>query len=211
MGEGEVQKRSYPNSVGRHTGTAGWELVRGRSTSPPTASAWPSEAAQLLTAPQCPAGVRTVILDGSQVALQVHESCGHPTELDRVFGQEASFAGTSFLTPEKLGTFRYGSEAVTIVADATVPGGLGTFGYDDEGVAATRTVLVDQGRFTGYLSSRDTATELEATLARLGVQAPGGGPLRLQRHGAGGRLEPHPHRAHDQHQPRAGGVAPWRT
>ena len=84
-----------------------------------------SEAAQLLTAPPCPPGVRTVILDGSQVALQVHESCGHPTELDRVFGQEASFAGTSFLTPEKLGTFRYGSEAVTIAADATVPGRAG--------------------------------------------------------------------------------------
>ena len=176
VGEGEVQKRSYPNSVGRHTGTAGWELVEELDL-PAHGERVASEAAQLLTAPQCPPGVRTVILDGSQVALQVHESCGHPTELDRVFGQEASFAGTSFLTPEKLGTFRYGSEAVTIVADATVPGGLGTFGYDDEGVAATRTVLVDQGRFTGYLASRDTATELEATLARLGVPAPGGGPL----------------------------------
>ena len=121
--------------------------------------------------------MRTVILDGSQVALQMHESCGHAIELDRVFGTEASFAGTCFLTPEKLGNFRYGSEVVNITADATMPGGLGTFGYDDEGVAATRTVLVDQGRFLGYLTSRDTAAELEATLARLGVPAPGGGPL----------------------------------
>ncbi len=61
--------------------------------------------------------------------------------------------------PDMLGTFRYGSEAVTISADATSPGGLGTFGYDDEGVAAQRTVLVDQGLFTGYLSSRETASQ----------------------------------------------------
>jgi TldD protein len=176
VGEGEVQQRSYPNSVGRHTGTAGWELVE-EVDLPGHAERVASEAVQLLTAPQCPSGERTVILDGSQVALQVHESCGHPTELDRVFGQEASFAGTSFLTPEKLGTFRYGSEAVTITADATLPGGLGTFGYDDEGVAATRTILVDQGRFTGYLSSRDTAAELEETLGRRGTSPAGGGPL----------------------------------
>ncbi len=177
VGAGEVQKRSYPNSVGRHTGTAGWELVESLDL-PAAAERVAGEAVQLLTAPQCPAGVRSVVLDGSQVALQVHESCGHPTELDRVFGQEASFAGTSFLTPEKLGAFRYGSEAVTIAADATVPGGLGTFGWDDEGVAAARTVLVDRGRFTGYLSSRETAVELEETLGALGVAPPGGVPLR---------------------------------
>jgi len=177
VGEGEVQKRSYPNSVGRHTGTLGWELVESLDL-PAAGERVASEAVQLLTAPQCPTGVRSVILDGSQVALQVHESCGHPTELDRVFGQEASFAGTSFLTPEKLGTFRYGSDAVTIAADATVPGGLGTFGWDDEGVAAARTVLVDRGRFTGYLSSRDTAVELEETLGALGAGPPDALPLR---------------------------------
>ena len=111
----------------------------------------------LLTARPCPSEVTTLILDPTQTALQVHESCGHPIELDRVLGTEASYAGTSFLTPDKRGHFRYGSDAVTIVADATVPGGLGTFGYDDEGVPAQRTVIVEHGIFRNYLTSRETA------------------------------------------------------
>ena len=94
------------------------------------------------------------------LALQVHESCGHPIELDRVFGTEASYAGTSFLTVEKLGEFRYGSDIVNIVADATAPGGLGTFGYDDEGVKASRTDIVKDGVFSGYLMSRETAPRI---------------------------------------------------
>ncbi|MGH2369355.1 MAG: TldD/PmbA family protein [Chloroflexota bacterium] len=171
VAEGEVQRRSYPNSVGRHTATAGWEFVE-QYDLVGNAERVASEAAQLLTAPTCPGGVRTIILDPTQVALQVHESCGHPTELDRVFGTEASYAGTSFLTPEKLGTFRYGSDVVNITADATVPGGLGTFGYDDEGVAAQRTPLVRNGLFVGYLTSRDTAVELAEVLGGQGPQAP---------------------------------------
>ena len=157
--DGEVQTRSYPNSFGRQMGTAGWELVEGMDLvgNAPRIAA---EAAELLTARPCPSAVTTVILDPTQVALQVHESCGHPTELDRVLGMEASFAGTSFLTPDKLGTYQYGSEMVNITADATAPGGLGTFGYDDEGVAAQRVPLVVQGRFVGYLTDRDTASTL---------------------------------------------------
>ena len=81
----------------------------------------------------------TVILDGTQVALQIHECCGHAIELDRVLGTEAAFAGTSFLTTDKLGDFRYGSPIVNMTADATIPGGLGTFGFDDEGVPAQST------------------------------------------------------------------------
>jgi TldD protein len=93
--------------------------------------------------------------------MQIHESCGHPTELDRVFGTEASYAGTSFLTTDRLDEgFRYGSDLVTIVADATAPGGLGTFGWDDEGVAAQRVDLVRDGIFVGYLSSRETAPRI---------------------------------------------------
>jgi TldD protein len=93
--------------------------------------------------------------------LQLHESCGHPTELDRVFGMEASYAGTSFLTTDKLDAgFRYGSDLVTIVADATTPGGLGTFGWDDEGVAAQAVPLVQDGILVGYLSSRETAPRI---------------------------------------------------
>jgi len=157
--EGEVQRRSYPNSVGRHQGTEGWEFVE-RYDLPGNAGRVAEEAAALLRARPCPAGVTTVILDGSQVALQIHESCGHAIELDRVLGTEAAFAGTSFLTTDKLDNFRYGSDIVNITADATIPGGLGTFGYDDEGVPAHSTPVVRNGLFVGYLTSRETATAL---------------------------------------------------
>ena len=160
--EGEVQRRSYPNSVGRHQGTEGWEFVE-RWNLPENAPRVAEEAAALLKAKPCPAGATTIILDGSQVALQIHESCGHAIELDRVLGTEAAFAGTSFLTVDKLGSFRYGSPAVNITADATIPGGLGTFGYDDEGVPAHSTPVVREGNFVGYLTSRETATTLGQT------------------------------------------------
>ena len=157
--EGEMQQRSYPNSVGRHQGTEGWEFVE-RYDLVGNAPRVAEEAAALLTAKPCPVGVTTVILDGSQLALQVHESCGHAVELDRVLGTEAAYAGTSFLTTDKLGSFRYGSDVVNLTADATIPGGLGSFGYDDEGVPAQATPLVTKGMFVGYLTSRETAAAL---------------------------------------------------
>jgi TldD protein len=107
------------------------------------------------------------VLDTPQLALQIHESCGHPTEADRAFGEEVSLAGASFLVPERLGRFRYGSVHVNLTADAITPGGLGTFGWDDEGVAARRTPLVARGQHVGYLTSRETA-------ARLGLPRSGG-------------------------------------
>jgi TldD protein len=162
--EGEVQNRSYPNSVGRHQGTEGWEFVE-RYDLAGNAGRIAEEATALLRAKPCPPGVTTVILDGSQVALQIHESCGHAIELDRVLGTEAAFAGTSFLTTEKLGSFRYGSDAVNLTADATIPGGLGTFGYDDEGVPAQHTPVVRDGVFLGYLTSRETAADLSRRLS----------------------------------------------
>ena len=160
--EGEVQRRSYPNSVGRHQGTEGWEFIE-RWDLASSAQRVGEEAAELLRAKPCPSGVTTVILDGSQVALQIHESCGHAIELDRVLGTEAAFAGTSFLTTDKLGSFKYGSPSVNITADATIPGGLGTFGYDDEGVPAHSTPVVRDGLFVGYLTSRESAAALGQT------------------------------------------------
>ncbi len=158
---GEVQIRSYPNSVGRHQQARGYEFILEQKL-PENAARIGEEAVALLSADQCPSyDATTVILDSSQVALQVHESCGHPIELDRVLGNEAAFAGTSFLTPDKLGNFRYGSEFVNITADATIPYGLGTFGYDDEGVPAQKTDIVKNGLFVGYLTSRETAQELK--------------------------------------------------
>jgi TldD protein len=157
--EGEVQNRSYPNSVGRHQGTEGWEFVE-RYDLAANAPRIAEEAAALLRAETMEPGTTTVVLDGSQVALQIHESCGHPIELDRVLGTEAAFAGMSFLTTDKLGSFMYGSPLVNMTADATIPGGLGTFGFDDEGVPAQSTPIVREGRFLGYLTSRETAAAL---------------------------------------------------
>lgn len=159
VGEGEVQKRSYPNSFGRHQGTAGYEFIQEWDLVG-NARRMGEEAVALLSAPPCPSGVTTIILDGPQLALQVHESCGHPIELDRVFGTEAAYAGTSFLTPEKYGSFRYGSDIVNITADAVTSTGLGTFGYDDEGAPAQSTDIVKNGLFVGYLTSRETASRL---------------------------------------------------
>jgi TldD protein len=159
VGPGELQRRSYPNGDRELSGCAGWEAIEALDL-PGNAERVGREAAALLEAKGCPSGVKDIILDSTQMVLQIHESCGHPTELDRVFGTEAGYAGTSFLTPEKLGKFRYGSDKVTLVADATVPGGLGTYAYDDEGVPAQRTVLVDRGIFSNYTSSRETAARL---------------------------------------------------
>jgi TldD protein len=165
VAEGLIQVRSYPNSFRGQFETRGYELVHEfdlLSHAPRVAS----EAAQLLTADECPPGRRDLILDGSQIGLQIHESCGHPTELDRVLGTEANYAGLSFLTLDKLGSLQYGSEHVTIQADAVTPRGLGTFGYDDEGVRAQSWNLVDHGRFVGYLTSRETASAVGETTSR---------------------------------------------
>jgi TldD protein len=155
----EHQRRSYPDAGGGWQ-SAGYDYIRGLRLAD-HAGALSEEAVELLSAPQCPSGNMTIVLDPSQLYLQVHESCGHPTELDRVFGTEASYAGTSFLTTDKLAEgFRYGSDLIDIVADATAPGGLGTFGWDDEGVAAQAVPLIKEGIFVGYLSSRETAPRI---------------------------------------------------
>ncbi len=155
---GEVQTRTYP--WGRHQQTRGFEFVLEQDLVG-NAPRLAEQATQLLSADPCPSlEATTIILSGNQVALQIHESCGHPIELDRVLGTEASYAGTSFLTPDKLNAFYYGSESVNITADATLPGGLGTFGYDDEGVRAQRVDIVKNGKFVGYMTSRETAQDL---------------------------------------------------
>ncbi len=160
VGGGEVQSRSYPSSAGRQQVTAGWEAVQAWDL-PGNAERIAGEAVALLTADPCPRDLTTtLILGGDQVALQVHESCGHPIELDRVFGTEAAYAGTSFLTTEKLNSFQYGSEFVNLTAESQRPLGLGTFGWDDEGIPAQSTPIVKDGLFVGYLMSRETASQL---------------------------------------------------
>jgi TldD protein len=166
--EGLFQMRSFPSAHVGMTQQAGWEFVEGlrlEAEAPRVAE----QAAALLQADVCPPKITTLVVDGDQAALQVHESVGHPTELDRVYGTEASYAGTSFLKPDDLGRLRYGSEHMNVTADPTTPRGLGTFAFDDEGVPAARQPIVEAGVLTGFLTSRETA-------ARIGAGA--GGSMR---------------------------------
>ncbi|MGH2697670.1 MAG: TldD/PmbA family protein [Actinomycetota bacterium] len=159
VGENEVQQRSYPGSFRGHFEAGGYEIVE-RMELAGQAERTAEEAVALMTAPECPTGPTTLVLDGHQVMLQVHESVGHPTELDRVLGMEAAFAGTSFVGIPDLGSLQYGSRHVSIQSDATSPGGLGTYGYDDEGVQAQRVDLVREGLLVGLQSSRETAAAM---------------------------------------------------
>lgn len=157
--DGRVQNRSYPSAHGGSSGQAGWEYVEGLELER-EAPRVGEEAAALLVADPCPAAVTTIVIDPEQMVLQVHESVGHPTELDRVYGTEAAYAGTSFLKPDDLGYLRYGSEHMNVTADPTTPFGLGTFGWDDEGAPARRQPVVEGGVLTGYLASRETSAQI---------------------------------------------------
>jgi TldD protein len=178
----EIQKRSFPNSFGGQYQNKGYELVEELDLLG-NARRIGEEAVALHRAPQCPQLKGTLVLDSSQLGLQIHESIGHPIELDRVLGMEANFAGTSFLTLEKLRTLRYGSDIVNVVADATEQHGpgLGTFAYDDEGVAAQCTPIISNGLFTGYISSRETASAIRENRSNGCMRAEGWNRIPLIR------------------------------
>ena len=180
--DGEIQKRSYPNSFGGQFQLKGYELIDEldlASHAPRIAE----EAIALHSADQCPEGVFPLILDSSQLGLQIHESIGHPIELDRVLGSEANYAGMSFLTVDKLNTLRYGSDIVNAVADARLDHGpgLGTFAFDDEGVPAQRIDVIREGQFTGYLASRETAPVIGLRRSNGAMRAAGWSRLPLIR------------------------------
>jgi TldD protein len=162
IGDGEVQRRSYPNSFRGHIAAAGWEHIRTLGLVE-EAERTGTEAVDLLTARECPSEETTLVLDSGQMELQVHESIGHAVELDRVLGTEESYAGASFVRLEDRGALRYGSDLVSVTADATLAGGLGSFGYDDEGVPASRTPIIVDGIFRNFLTSRETAGVVGAT------------------------------------------------
>lgn len=155
IGDGETQVRSYPQSFGQFE-SGGWETVLKwdyLGNAPRIAE----EAAAVLHAAEMEECHKPLILEGSQMALQIHESVGHAIELDRILGWEAAFAGTSHLELPRLGTHRYGSDLMNITADATLPGSLGSFGYDDEGTPAQSVDIVKDGTWVGVLSGRDSA------------------------------------------------------
>ncbi len=159
LAEGELQRRSYPNSFRGHIAAAGWEHIA-KIGLIDEAERTATEAVELLSAKDCPSEVTTLVLDSGQMELQIHESIGHAVELDRVLGMEESYAGSSFVSPEDRGKLRYGSEKVSITADATLSGGLGSFGWDDEGVPAQRVPIIVEGVFQDFISSRETASVL---------------------------------------------------
>jgi TldD protein len=155
----ESQVRSYPASHGGHVAQGGYEHFTALDL-PGEAPRVAAEAVALLAAPACPPGRTTLVLAGEQLGLQVHESVGHAVELDRVLGREASYAGTSFVPADGIGSLRFGSELVNVTADATNPGGLGSYRWDDEGVEGRPVPIVREGVLAGFLSSRETAAEI---------------------------------------------------
>jgi TldD protein len=152
--DGVVQSRSYPAGFGGWSGQAGWEFVEAFALER-EAPRVGEEAVALTRAPVCPPGRTTLVLDTDQMVAQLHESVGHPIELDRILGTEAAYAGTSFLSQADLDRLQYGSELMNVTADATLPGGLGSFAVDDEGSPARREAIVEAGVLRRFLSSRE--------------------------------------------------------
>jgi TldD protein len=180
IGEREVQQRSFPNSFRGHFACKGYEHIRSLGLTE-NAARIAEQAVALHKAPECPSGRTTIVLDPTQLCLQVHESVGHPLELDRVLGMEAAYAGTSFVRPADRGKLRYGSEHVTISCDTTIPGALGSYGFDDEGVAAHRDILIENGTFQRFLTSRETAPVVGDARSNGTMRADGWGVIPLIR------------------------------
>jgi len=178
----DIQKRSYPASFGGQHQLKGYELIdelRLLENAPRIAE----EAVALHSADQCPEGEFDLILESSQLGLQIHESIGHPIELDRVLGSKANYAGMSFLTLDQLGKLRYGSDLVNVVCDARPEHGpgIGTFAFDDEGVPAQSTDIIRGGRFVGYMTSRETAAAVGQARSNGCMRADGWARLPLIR------------------------------
>ena len=158
--EEQLQQRSFPKGFEGNLLQGGEEVFAALKLQE-NVDRVREEAVALCHAPPCPDETVDLILDGSQLSLHIHETCGHPTEADRSLREELSLAGSSFLTPDLLGTgFQYGSHIVNLVADATTPLGPGTFGWDDEGSRANSVDLISRGEFVGFLNSRATSERI---------------------------------------------------
>jgi TldD protein len=140
----------------------GWEVLAGDEVWNWTEelAQLPSQLAEKIKAPSVTPGPTDLVIDPTNLWLTIHESIGHATEYDRAIGYESAYAGTSFATPDKLGSLRYGSPAMNVTADRTVEFGLASVGYDDEGVAAQSWDLVRDGIFVGYQLDRVFAPRL---------------------------------------------------
>jgi TldD protein len=149
---GESQERSYQGGARQ----AGYEFIRSLDLMA-NAPRWAEEAVRKCTADPSPAGIMDLVLDPDHLALTMHESVGHPTELDRILGWESNFAGRSFISPEDVGRLTYGSPIVNFTVDNTMPSGVGSWFYDDDGVAMQTFPIVRQGLLVGLGTTRETA------------------------------------------------------
>lgn len=143
----------------------GWEYLEELDL-PSAGKRIAEEVLQKLDAPQVEPGEGHVILAPSNLYLTIHESIGHPTELDRAMGLEANFAGTSFLSPKDTGKLQYASDIVEVVADRTQAAGLATTGWDDEAVATSRWPIISKGKFVGWQTTREQAAWIGETASR---------------------------------------------
>lgn len=138
----EAQRRTYGGRGRARQG--GWEAVDTEAMLE-SATRISEEAQELLSAPNCPAGRMDLILDPDQMILQIHESIGHPLELDRMLGDERNYAGTSFITPDMIGGYKYGSDLLNVTFDPHRRGQLASYSFDDEGNPAEREHLIQDG------------------------------------------------------------------
>ena len=155
VGKGDAKSRTYappPRTMGYENIDAGDLLTNTDRVA--------QQAIEHLQATDCPVGKKDLILDPLNLALTIHESVGHATELDRVLGYEESLAGRSFAVPDLLNQLEYGSPIVNFVADNTLAHGLATHGFDDDGVPGQRWNIVKEGMFVGYGTSREVAGEI---------------------------------------------------
>ncbi|MEO7196457.1 MAG: TldD/PmbA family protein [Pseudonocardiaceae bacterium] len=170
--------RIHPSVTATAVDRAGGSFESMRTCGPPTARGWeyltgntvwnwdgeltqmPEWLAEKVKAPSVAPGRYDLVIDPTNLWLTIHESVGHATEYDRAIGYEAAYAGSSFATPDKLGTLRYGSPAMHVTGDRTEPHGLATIGYDDDGVATSRWDLVAGGTLVGYQTDRAFARRL---------------------------------------------------
>lgn len=157
--DGEMQSRTFPTNLARQQGTGGYEIIEDLALEK-NAAVVAQDAAKLLDAIPCPEGEIDVIMDATLLAHLLHEIVGHNTELDRIYGAEIAYAGSSFVTPGMLHQFQYASPVVNVYLDSTYPQGLGTFGFDDEGVPAQKADLIKEGTLVGFHTSRETASRL---------------------------------------------------
>ncbi len=168
--DGLAQTRTLAGHYNGFCQQGGFEVLR-RSGLPGGGERVGEEALQLLAAPNCPSGRMSLLLMPDQMMLQIHESIGHPLELDRILGDERNFAGGSFVTPDMFGSYPYGSELLNVSFDPERQAGFAGYGADDEGTPASRTLLIERGVLMRPLGSALSQARAQAAGLRLGAVA----------------------------------------